>query len=48
MSWDDLSDSELRSRLVQRGVPIDEAYELVADRDRSPAARARISEHLAR
>jgi len=42
----DLGDSELRARLIQRGVDIDRAARLVNDRDRSADARAGIAEAL--
>lgn len=34
MSWRELSDDELRARLIQRGIPTFNAEAVVADRDR--------------
>lgn len=45
--WDDLSDDELWTRLVHRGIRSDEAAVLVRARDGSWAARQRIDEVLA-
>lgn len=44
--WDRLSGTELRDRLVQRGVDPDVAARLVYDRDRSAAARDAIDRRL--
>ena len=47
MDWEDLSDSELRSRLVNRGVPVDIAYSLVQRRE-TASGRENISKILER
>lgn len=46
-AWDDLGDDELLRRLTQRGVAIEPARRLVADRDREPMARRLITRTLA-
>ena len=42
--WDALSDGELRARLTQRGVDVEDAFVWVAMRERSPVFRARIAD----
>lgn len=46
--WDDLGDDELLRRLTQRGVALEPARRLVADREREPMARRLITKTLAR
>lgn len=46
--WDDLGDDELLRRLTQRGVALEPARRLVADREREPMARRLIAKTLAR
>ena len=38
--WDDLSDDELRTRLIQRGVAPEQAEHAVADREHPNMAEA--------
>lgn len=44
--WDDLGDDELNARLVQRGIPVDKAQALVANRELD-VVRSRLEELLA-
>lgn len=48
MHWADLSDAELRRRLIQRGIPIEHAILLVSQRERNTRAIEEIARVLAR